>query len=75
MTVSTWHAWVASLPEDLLELEQVRLGLLNEVKEAEHHLAALFELGGNSRMHRQTTIELTLLNSKLRFLRTRLVTA
>jgi hypothetical protein len=75
MTVAAWQAWVVALPVDLLDLEQVRLGLLREVTAAEHRLAALLELGGTNRMHRQITIELTLLNSKLRFLRARLVRA
>ncbi|MFB9990422.1 hypothetical protein ACFFLM_00225 [Deinococcus oregonensis] len=75
MTIAAWEAWVATLPVDLLELEQVRMELLSEIEEAEHHLADLLELGGTGRIHRQTTIELMLLNSKLRLLQTRLIIA
>ncbi|MFB9991561.1 hypothetical protein ACFFLM_06220 [Deinococcus oregonensis] len=68
MKAAAWELWVTSLPLEPLELQQVAAGLRREVKQMEGQLIAVLATGGNSRVHRETLIELAELNSKLRLL-------
>ncbi|UQN08124.1 hypothetical protein [Deinococcus sp. QL22] len=61
-----------SLPVDPHELEQVRAERQRKARRAEQHLAVLLAAGSLSRSQQQAVIEVTELNSKLRYLRTHL---
>lgn len=75
MTAAAWQTWLRSLPVSPLELQQVTAGLQREVKQAERRLAEVLATGGSSRTHRQASIELNELNSKLLLLQDRLKVA